>query len=139
MRELLTELRLKDYITIGLVLLAVFVIMNLQNFINEKLPNINLNDYDTELQAKIKDFKPIHRQSETLVGSKLKKIGYEIDLEFYYPDSIEVNNSMVVKYNSYEANKSIIDNMILNEEGILSIRIKKNEPNKMVLNYILKE
>lgn len=36
MRELFTELRLKDYITIGVILLAVFVIMNLQNFISEK-------------------------------------------------------------------------------------------------------
>jgi hypothetical protein len=139
MRELLTELRLKDYITIGLILLAVFVIMNLQNFISAKLPKINLNEYDTELQAKIKGVKPIHRKSETLEGSKLTKTGYNIDLEFYYPDSIKVNNTMVVKYNSYEANKSTIDNMILNEEGILSIRIKKNEPNKMVLNYILNE
>ncbi len=45
---------------------------------------------------------------------------------------------MVVKYDSYEANKIIIDNMVLNEEGKLSIRIKKNEPNKMVLNCIPK-
>ena len=59
-------------------------------------------------------------------------------MEFYYPDSIKVNNTMVVKYNSYEADKNIIDNMILNEEGKLSIRIKKNEPNKVVLNCIPK-
>ena len=139
MKELLSELRLKDYITIGLILLAVFVIMNLQTFISEKLPKINLNEYDIEIQAKIKDVKPIHRKSETLEGSKLTKTGYNIDLEFYYPDSIKVNNTMVVNYNSYEVNKRTIDNMIINEEGILSIRIKKNEPNKMVLNYILNE
>lgn len=139
MRELFTELRLKDYITIGVILLAVFVIMNLQNYISEKLPKINLNDYDTELQAIIKDVKPIHRKSETLEGSKLMKTGYTVDLEFYYLDSIKVNSTMVVKYNSYESHKNIIDNMILNEEGILPIRIKKNEPNSMVLNYILKE
>ena len=139
MRELFTELRIKDYITIGLVLLAVFVIMNLQNFINEKLPKINPKDYKVELQAKIESYEPIYRKYETLEGSKLKKIGYNIELEFYDPDSIRINNTMVVKYNSYEASKSNIDNMILNEEGILPIRINKNEPNKMVLNYILKE
>ncbi len=139
MRELFTELRLKDYIAIGLILMAVVVIMNLKNFIGNKLPKINLSDYDTELQAIIKDVKPIHRKSETLEGSELKKIGYNIDLEFYYPDSIKVNTTMVVKYNSYEADKNIIDELILNKEGKLSIRIKKNEPNKVVLNYIPKE
>ena len=139
MNELLTELRLKDYITISLILLAVFVIMNIQNFIGDKLPKIILTEYDTELQAEIKDVKPIHQKSETLEGTKLKKIGYKIDLDFYYPDSVKVHNTMVVKYNSYKASKSIIDNMILNEKGLLSIRIKKNEPNKMVLNYILNE
>ncbi len=139
MRELFTELRLKDYIAIGLILLAVFVFMNLQNFIGNRVPKINLSDFDTELQAIIKDVKPIHRKSETLEGSNLKKIGYNIDLEYYYPDSIKVNNTMVVKYDSYEADKNIIDNMILNAEGKLSIRIKKNEPNKMVLNYIAEE
>ncbi len=74
MRELLTELRLKDYIAIALILLAVVVIMNLQNFIGNRLPKINLRDYDTELQAIIKDIKPIHRKSETLEGSELKKL-----------------------------------------------------------------
>lgn len=98
-----------------------------------------MNDYDAEVQAIIKDVKPIHRKSETLEGSKLKKTGYTVDLEFYCHDSIKVHSTMVVKYNSYEANKKIIDNMILNEVGILPIRIKKNEPNSIVLNYILNE
>ena len=139
MRALLTELRLKDYITIGLIFLALFVIMNLQNFINDKLPKINLADYDIELQAKIKSYKPIQLKSETLEGSKLKRIGNNVEIEFYYLDSSIVNNTIIVKYNSYEVNKTVIDNMILNKEKILPIRINKMDSNKIVLNYRHKE
>lgn len=135
MRELFTELRLKDYITIGLILFAVFVVINLQSIIDKKLPKVNPKDFETELLANIIQVKPLHQKSESLEGSNLKAIGYHLDIE-YKIDSILIKNDMTIKYNAYKIHKSKIDQMVLAEDKILPIRIKGNNGKTIILNTL---
>lgn len=136
MLEVFTEIRIKDYIIIGLILISLFLMWNLPSFISHKLPKVNPSEYKVELLGRIIEATPIHKKSETYAGSRLGKTGYKVELKYVYFDTININKTIFVNYNSYDVNRQVIDEMLNSEDKNLPIRIKENNPEEVILNTI---
>lgn len=131
--ELLTELRLKDYFVIGVILIISLIVLNFQSLINIGVPKLNPLDYDIQLVAKIDTVEVIRQKTESWNGSGLNVSGYKVAIR-YQLDTIVIENEIVVKYNQYNANKHVIDKLIWSDNAEVPIRVSKDNLNRVILN-----
>ena len=138
MKELFSELRFKDYMILGLIIIALIFVMNLQHIINKNLPKINPADFEMETVANIVQVKPLQRKTETLEGSKLKPIGYNLEIE-YQVDSVSISKELIILYTVYKADRTEIDRLVLSKDKLLPIRLKREDVESVVLNTLHSE
>jgi len=108
------ELRLKDYlIIVSIIALTLFLFFK-ENVFNYFIRAYETTSYQIESIATLNHKKAIFNKKESLMGSSLEPIGYQLDLTYPYQEKI-VHNSVLILYNQYPVTRQKMDSTILND------------------------
>lgn len=133
MRELFDELRIRDYVIIILIFLLAVVLSQSTRLIDFFVPKHNIENYEIEAIATILKLEPKYSRYETQEGSKLIKVGYEVQLAYELEgENIETKTSIL--YNKYKSSRQRIDSIINTNSGKIPIMINTQQKQNIILD-----
>lgn len=133
MRELIEELRPKDYFTIALLIGLVAILSQRSKIIKYINPKHTISNYPHQRVAKTIKIEPTFTKKENLDGSKLKSSGYKLQAE-YEIDSETINSESIILYNQYKVSKHKIDSIMNSANKKVKIRISDKQKEKYILD-----